>query len=557
MMSNDFKSGGMGASNVVSKVHSALDYRARLQSEPRYELSDIYPQTGQRDLILNETSEKYVEFELPPRCVNLSRSVLEFGVDVQLENKSSSTAKVSANHDAIQYLSDSVSCVQRIEVFSRTGVRLMDLQHQQLWSKISNSWFSPSKIYEKRTQTPVVTDIAGVLSPFDVAGANPWMSVKSDSKITTGSGHETGFDDLLENSILGNLYNSTIAPGASKQLYKKFYIDLLKFRESILSVDKSLYFGGQVLNIKITFSPFKQFLKFSKAATEVGTQPLISGANLGSKSVTWNEAANAVSDIELTANCGTTFIDSTTQAALTANDIKASVKIDELALRCAFETNPVIISQIKSKVMSGTGLKLFMPYVHTFKESRSNPQSGKCSVITRLNRGYGVRVQRIVTTVTPELTAGSTREHESIFGVSALYQKQLNDKLVSDKPIFKSYYTTLNNRRLQERDIVVLDSNKRVTADHWNSHKDLVQASICDEKLAILNKFAHVDCFDAYRADKEDFSNVVTGLPLSDDMQHTINADFNANAGVSQANVYTFCVVQRSLQLRPDSITLV
>jgi len=574
MMGGDAK-----ISSVVSKISSTLDYRARLQSEPRYELSDIYPQTGNRSLELNRNSEQSTEFELPPRCINLSRSVLEFGLAIDLTNETADQ-KIGLNGATISLRRDCASLIKRVEVFTRTGVRLMDLTHQQLWGCISNSWFADEKQYEALNNADYTNNQA-----YRTMKAQPWMVLGSDeapseNKNTTiqndaesliqygrhvfvdDDRYPENGDDLYYGP--GDLARAVINEGKSRSFYKKYYLDLAKFRESILAVDKSLFFGGQVLMVKITWAKWSEWVCAGAAST--GDKPVLSSGQEKLVSVTPGVAASKLQVLQesCAAQIGAKRVTTNNgvQTAATATDLSCAIRLEDVSLRCAFETNPVIISQIKSKVMSAGGLKLFFPYVHCFKETRTiSGDNQLSSVITRLNRGYGLRLQRIVSTATQNhggSSAGLFGEHYAIFGIDGLHQVTSENKLTAAKNIIKSYYTTLNNRRLQERDIVVLDGNNRLTPDHYNQHKHLVMGSVANSADDILDKFAHCDVFDAYRADKEDFTNVVAGLPLSDDMQHTINAVVQKiDANTSQTNFYTFAVVQRSLQLKPDSITVV
>jgi len=169
----------MSTGTLSSKIHHSLDYRARLQSDPRYDLSDVYPQTGQRHLNVSSQNTNIVEFELPPRCINLARSKLEFDIQIELEAKMA----LAAQDDTVHARTDCLSLIDRVEVFTRSGVRLMDLERQQLWSKLSNTYFaSPDMYTKKNVQDAKRASDGGKSFAPQYRWQKPWLQV--DDSVT-------------------------------------------------------------------------------------------------------------------------------------------------------------------------------------------------------------------------------------------------------------------------------------------------------------------------------------------------------------------------------------
>ena len=503
--------------DTKTRVHNALDYRARIQSDPRYDLSDIYPQTGNRTLGLNATQTRQIDFEIPPRCVNLSRCLLEFDVEATV------TSTASLNQ-TVHIPSDHLSPIERIEVFTRTGVRLMDLDQQQVWSKISNSYFAGRTDYEA----------AGAAdSDFQQQVKSKFIKTQTTQSVVNDDIHNINKQTVGLKPLTKFPWKKT-TPGVSTHL-KKISIDLSHFRDSILSVDKSLYFGGQVLIVKLTIAPTNSWI-FQKTTATTG--PTVGDTDGGPF---WTPGGASTSKL---AN------QSDFAAAIT--DVTYALK--DVTMRCAFESNPVLISQIKSKVMTGSGLKLFFPYTYSWVEPKTQ-SSGKISHIVRFNRGYGLRLQRIVWTATNVNILNPLKASSDVQNTMAYQQTDSATPVANVQPLIKSYYTTLNNRRLQERDLIVTDSKENFTSDTFDYAKQILEKSVCNSQLAMLDNWAHVDAFDAYSADKKDFSNVIAGLPLSDDMQYAISAEIDSQSASMQTSVFAVC--QRSLQLKADSVTVV
>ena len=220
--------------------------------------------------------------------------------------------------------------------------------------------------------------------------------------------------------------------------------------------------------------------------------------------------------------------------------------------------------------MSKSGLSLFVPYTYFIEQSNVEPK-GRQSMITRLNRGYGIRLHRLVTTVTPshseqkvllskQLVKSDTCQLWELDGVTKATTDAQNNPVpdefnqVKAQSKIRDYYTSLNNRRLQERDVVISDGSKYALAS-YNYTKSSLKGTLISTPAAHLENWCHVDSFDGYDATAKDHINVVTGLPLSDDMQYTFHANLNALS--PKVTFTTFAICQRSLLLKADSITIV
>lgn len=535
----------MKAKARPTQIHHALDYRVKTKAKPKYNLSDVYPQTGRRDLTIDENKTNQLEFELPPRCINLARSKLNFDLVVTPGTALGSNGSICVRNDCISF-------IERVEVFTRSGVRLMDLDDQQLWSKLSNTYFQdPIKYQIAKSDTRSNQD-----NPTKKA-TQPWLQIKgeypiaiheADSKSTAVSAvvnvQQLNKDSLADPT--NGLQTWTAVKAESKVATRiPFSLDLGHFRDSILAIDKTLFFGGQVLIVKITTAPYTDFLGQTVALTEANIRKFTTG----------------IDDFK---DSNTTTLKSQSGEVLTAARgviplaTGATVELKKLTLRCAFESNPSLIANIKQKVMS-KGLSIFVPFVYAFREARTSSGSGKQSTIVRLNRGHGVRLHRLVYTQVPNIaTSGNVlKEQEAKFGTQQAYQyvDTADDMQMEGKPSIKSYYTTLNNRRLQERDIILQDSNTFFPEDSWDYIKDCCEGSLVKSQSDALHNWCHIEDMVGYHVGDDDSYNSMNGLPLSDDLQYAVHSDMQSNH--DKTTHYVFAVCQRALDLRADNITLV
>ncbi len=59
-------------------VNNEIDYKVRSYSYPKYKFSRVLPLSGSTTLAVGATSQQEVQFELPKKVFNLSKSLLEY-----------------------------------------------------------------------------------------------------------------------------------------------------------------------------------------------------------------------------------------------------------------------------------------------------------------------------------------------------------------------------------------------------------------------------------------------------------------------------------------------
>src|SRR4051794_2941352 len=110
---------------VNSFVNPQNDYSVKHQDIlPSYKFSRIYQQTGGQNVTIDTTNPESI-FELPPRVMNLSRSVLKF------------TATVPAYAANANWMfQDCIAGIREIQLMTRGGQNLCDINNLDHYTKI-------------------------------------------------------------------------------------------------------------------------------------------------------------------------------------------------------------------------------------------------------------------------------------------------------------------------------------------------------------------------------------------------------------------------------------
>jgi hypothetical protein len=139
-------------------------------------------------------------------------------------------------------------------------------------------------------------------------------------------------------------YSVGTANSATPVYIRQFPLSI--FKNTILGMDKDLYFGGETLYLRFVWAPLTKIMYIGSSLTNLSTN-----------------AGNAV-----------------TGAA-----------VSELTFFAAVEQNPVIQENLKNKINSGS-FNILVPYVF---ETKLNLQGTNQTVNVRYNRAHGQRLHKI------------------------------------------------------------------------------------------------------------------------------------------------------------------
>jgi hypothetical protein len=121
---------------IETIVSKELDYRPLSVNEPFYSYTRIFPQSGSTTTTINAGGNDTI-FELPPtKAYNLAKSWFEFQLTIP-----------GVNNESLLVFADFIPYFRQIQVYTRGGLFLMDLNDAHLQSKMT------MKINKKLTDT--------------------------------------------------------------------------------------------------------------------------------------------------------------------------------------------------------------------------------------------------------------------------------------------------------------------------------------------------------------------------------------------------------------------
>jgi hypothetical protein len=262
-----------------SFVNPQNDYSHKQQSIiPSYRFTRIYPQTGGQAVTINAASQETI-FEIPTRVVNFGRSSLKF--------VATPAAGGAGNFNWLY--TDCLAGISQIQLYTRGGVFLCDLNHLERYSKIALKAFT-----SKQEALEMDNGAAGEL-------ANEYGMVASDYVNYTYSAADANTSSYAPVYVY-------VGGGNTATPVMNFEIPLSQLKHTLLALDKDLYFN-EILLLKVKW-------------TERAAWGFMSTANN-------NPAAGG------------------------AAAIAADIALSSVALHLALEDNLAISSGLMSKVMNG------------------------------------------------------------------------------------------------------------------------------------------------------------------------------------------------------------
>src|SRR4051812_30839983 len=99
-----------------SKISWSLDYSRHEGVSPSYRMNKISAREGSSSVTITTAGGQVSNFDIPERCVNLSKSVLSFSLTPE------------ATAASVNYMRmDCLSPIAQIQLFTRAGVMLCDV----------------------------------------------------------------------------------------------------------------------------------------------------------------------------------------------------------------------------------------------------------------------------------------------------------------------------------------------------------------------------------------------------------------------------------------------
>jgi len=430
-----------------------IEYAPKSSAHGSYRISKVLP-LGNSTATLAASSTTEVQFEIPNKVYNLSKSTLDF--EMQLAESATGSA-INRIHN------NGLVMFDRVSLYDRSGVYLMDLTNCNSFSNCVNQYVTPlDKMLSNDSSRGGATQ---ALARANDMGFNNFRNNVAVPTATPGVANAANGTRVGPNgeALINNLGSTEICyfsqgvardGTAAGQINVNFSIPLSELHHSICSLDRDLYFG-QSLILRVHFAAVSRLGWVSTSATDLNT--------------------------------GIAVLD-------------GAVTLSNMQMNLAVEVSPPIVESIQNKVR-GSGLELTIPYVYSYLFSSASGTSS--NVQYRFNSGHGMRLLNVYHCV---MNTGATS--------NVIYDKsnQADDKIVS-------YQTSLDNVPLQESRPVCSEG------DDYMLHKHLLEKS-CIQNLNIyrFNK-VHIDSWrQGPCASWKENDGVEDGLSL--DNERIWNAEF-------------------------------
>lgn len=477
----------------MSLISDELDYKKYTSSHPTYTYSKVLPQNGVQAVALTTAGGEETIFELPPKVYNFSKSNLVFSLTP------------SAGTHFNKMFSDCVPAIRQIQVYTRTGLFLVDLNYANNYTnaisrhetpldeilqndKPANAYgywegLYPSNQLSKQTAAETIIRPAAAAATATVGTVN-------------GAVDSAGVSGIFEPGYCIVGADTTATPVINYKIPLKF------FKNTGLEVDKDVYFGGETLYVKIIWEKYTRL-----------------GYN------TTNEDN-----------------DNTGHAALTSGAIAG------VTLFMAIEQNSVVENEVKNRVMSAEGLRIQWPMVYTNLIPLAAGAGALHAVQVRYNRGHGSKLKKVYWVPFHQTnTTWQSFDHNNTLTVVTTGAGPAT--YVANK--VSSFYTTVNNIRTSQFDYSIANG------EDWMVKKESLKGSCISSSDEYYYNFTWIEDFTGNmslldKAKLPDQHNIDDGLDLTSEVIYTINATNNNKA----LNHHIFAVTQKELIVNSTGIQL-
>jgi hypothetical protein len=218
----------------MSVIAPQLNYEKKVLSHPSYRFSNIPPLSGSTSQTILPTSSIENLFEIPQKVFNLSRSMLSF------------TATPAAGTHFNYSFEDVMSYIQQIQLYTRSGVYLADVNNLQNYVKIVRGAETSSNEFES-------------MDPLE-------RFYKSNSLVTAnirpgGLAGQAATNNYIEPQHLRRGTDAAADPVISVQIKLDF------IKNSIFALDKDLYVP-EVLVLRVLWSPGNKIMYNATSAAD-------------------------------------------------------------------------------------------------------------------------------------------------------------------------------------------------------------------------------------------------------------------------------------------------
>ena len=253
----------------------AIDFSTKLHLCPSYRYNKNIPTSGSQSFTLGSSSTTNCQFELASNCYNLSKSKLVF--DITVGNCQGTMYNVIH--------ADPLALFDRIQLYTRSGIQLVDLTSSNNFSKVVSPYITKFKEQQQRSiggMTINATNNAPV-APATQAAAQlvPVQGIQcsnaTDLAVNTLNTTNQRPDGTCPNITLNEfryLFASVVGTGVagsetSGTFAMAYQLNLGIIYDTLLSINKDLYWDTNLI-LSLTFAPHAKFAGQASSKTLSG-----------------------------------------------------------------------------------------------------------------------------------------------------------------------------------------------------------------------------------------------------------------------------------------------
>lgn len=478
-------------SNANEVVSDQLKFRSKEYSHPKYKLSQLYPLSGSQTQTINAAGSQEIIFQLPVKCMNLSKSVLSYtmrpadyagddGDNVFFTHKSPLTA------------------IRQIQLYTQGGVYLCDLYNVNKYLNVvyfaetDKETFSTNEI---RNNTSISN--YGIYAhqngrPAPIATI-PLGSYNYSSRVVTNAAGAVQAVDAVGTTAVGQFERIYFEPGTLSPADPQpdpptpdpvinIQFPMKYLYNTIFDIDKDMFFG-EVLQLRIVFDG-RDATYFQAEAT--------------------NDATNAEA-------------------------CSQDINVTNIAFYTAVEQDQNIVNSIVKK-FNTEGITIPIPYVYTYK---TNLSSTSQSLSLRFNKAHGKKLRRIY--------------HAPFHNVENSVTAYMRDNIGGAKTV-SNFYTLLNNDRLQEFNVDCSKAQDYMLLNHKLKNSTFVGVDSYQYVWFWVDDFTSEKPLSSPES-KDIFLS--SGIDLSAEQKWDI---YMTTANNRALNHYNFAITEKELLIRPGAI---
>ena len=455
----------MSEANVLKS--DQLTYQVKEVRKPNYVFSKVLPLNT--NALSISTSAQETLIEIPAITMNPAKSHLQFDIEVP-------ATSIGRAH----YMHLNTPGISQLQLYSRGGIYLCNFNSNfEIVYNMQQSFSKVSEVISNDVMQRQILNDGIILSSFS-------CRIPSTADLTgAGAGDITFTADTnyIEQAHVETAITTANTAPTERAIVARWDIDFSRIRGTIFALDKSVNFN-ETLILRIMWGPSNLFGYDAKTTASKLTDTVTGFQN--------------------------------------AVPAATSITVSNIQLLLACDRNQEVSNMLLAKINSPSGFSFPIDYSHIYRYSQTlNTSLHNENTSTRLSSFHGRALKRILYSIyNTDGFAGAwhyERSNLSIGNSTAGFVRPTQGKKLL------SYYTLLNNQRLQEYNIdcnASVDSaltNRNLSSDDFMLNRKYFKERVVQNNNQYQDKWMHVQDFTNQEDDKID--DLLAGTDLSSEIK--------------------------------------